>query len=789
MKFPWRLNLDVVLFGDQTIESKVRSMSSTEETFRIEKLTADNYANWKFQMQMLLIGKNLWEIVEGTETLPTEANQQQRQDFRKRSNKALSLICLSVSTNLNFYVRSAKTGKEAWESLQNHFEEKTLARKVSLHTKLFAVKFDGSVTMAEHVNNIRTIADQLAALDKEIDESFLVMILLGSLPKDYYHLLTALETLPEEKLTWVYVRDRVITEFERKTTVEEQRSPHNALLAGGGAGGKRGGGAGHGGAGNNANFRGNGPKCHFCHEFGHIQRNCQKKQAQAIANANANTNVKDEKQDDASASFCLSDKTKQLSLSGFCPEFALHVQADFPRDDVAKYDRKFVDNKWLLDSACSHHMTGEKGDLVNFKKFDDGKACSVQLADESLVRAVGSGDLNVYLPDSVGNSVPVVFKDVMYVPKLGKRLISIGQLTKRGAQVTFNSDSVHMRLGGKNFFFGCSHGNLYNMNCGVVASCNFVAIQSEFNEPLIDETSEVCSVPVGELMSEVNSDSGSSVFKGVIDDSKLNSESLCIDIAKVDDQNPNDIVSDKYNISFDGGVEVGILASGVPACAGGVGVGKDSTVGDEIAGDVSSWSDEADSSETRSNEAICSSVKSVPTSGSYQPKLSSYRNDSDLCRSNNAAMCVPGTEIFDDARPMPFNADLLGVISMRSDVLMPLWTTKFCNVLDCVCILSGVDVLCVARVIASVSGPLSVGRNQFCAQDQNFQDCCVLQDTVVDNRQLISSGSVGNYAINCYCQFPGLYNRTLLRSKLSPQSDITPIHLAHGFLASFQSSG
>ena len=91
-----------------------------------------------------------------------------------------------------------KSGKEAWDCLQNHFEEKTLSRKVALHSKLFAIKFDGTMSMAEHVNNVKTIADQLAALDKEIDESFLVMILLSSLPKDYHHLLTALETFPEE---------------------------------------------------------------------------------------------------------------------------------------------------------------------------------------------------------------------------------------------------------------------------------------------------------------------------------------------------------------------------------------------------------------------------------------------------------------------------------------------------------------------------------------------------------------------------------------------------------------
>ena len=99
------------VLGDQAIIGKC-SMSSTEESFRPERLTADNYINWKFQMQMMLIGKNLWEIVEGTETLAEDANHQQRIDFRKRSNKALSMICLSVSQSLSFYVRSAKGAKD-----------------------------------------------------------------------------------------------------------------------------------------------------------------------------------------------------------------------------------------------------------------------------------------------------------------------------------------------------------------------------------------------------------------------------------------------------------------------------------------------------------------------------------------------------------------------------------------------------------------------------------------------------------------------------------------------------
>ena len=65
----------------------------------------------------------------------------------------------------------------------------------------------------------------------------------------------------------------------------------------------------------------------------------------------------------------------------------------------------------------------------------------MKLADESVVRAVGQGNLNLYLSDDKGDKVPVTFKNVLHVPKM-KRLISIGQLIKAEceAKVTFKAD-------------------------------------------------------------------------------------------------------------------------------------------------------------------------------------------------------------------------------------------------------------------------------------------------------------------------------------------------------------
>ena len=48
-------------------------MATDDVGFKVEKLTGDNYHHWKFQMKMCLIGKDLWEIVTGADTLPVDA--------------------------------------------------------------------------------------------------------------------------------------------------------------------------------------------------------------------------------------------------------------------------------------------------------------------------------------------------------------------------------------------------------------------------------------------------------------------------------------------------------------------------------------------------------------------------------------------------------------------------------------------------------------------------------------------------------------------------------------------
>ena len=510
-------------------------MSSVEETsYKVERLTADNYVAWKFSLKMYLLGKELWDIVDGTRTLAADASEETKRVFKKHDNQALSIVCLAVSKNLHVYVRNAKSAKEAWDNLSNHFEEKTLSKQVYYRKKLYHTSLTNGISMTDHCNNLKTIAEQLEALDDPVTEREIVMILISSLPPAYNNLITALETLKGENLTWNYVRDRVIHEYERKKSNSGGKGGLDALLVdscnrrgnnngGGGSKPRNGGGQQsgnhHGGNNNKTKF-----KCHHCHEKGHFARDCPKKLAD-IAKKEENSAYC---QDEASEVSC------SLESFHFEPEFALatevieqaeeegtvvdleaYFQAELEGDattevscpelldfeqeialeigeecDVEVIDLDFCsefalavngndedkEDSWWIDSACSQHMSGVKEDFVSIGKLD--KPTSIKLADKSVVPAAGKGTVHLVLIDIDGNEVPIAFKDVLYVPRLKKKLISVPVLDDRGAEVTFKGGMCTLIANKRKFVFGHREGKLYKVNTAS-QSCNFSAASDE----------------------------------------------------------------------------------------------------------------------------------------------------------------------------------------------------------------------------------------------------------------------------------------------------------------------
>lgn len=363
---------------DEIVSRKLNKFNAKRE---------EDFVLWTLRFETLLESKDLLEIIE-TDPMPggEEVIDEER---KKKVNKVKMLLSHSLGdVPLRTVAGERKNPFKMYEKLKERYATSNTATRVQLQTELHHKRYKDGATMSAHIDSLETLFNRLDGMNSTVDESMQVAILLASFgstqESPYGAVVTALQTMKDEDLTWEKATARLLQEYDtRQAVVKDSKSA--------------------GSSGQSKQERALKTKshvqCYKCGKFGHYKRECRSR----------------EKQD------------KVLGGNG----------QDRPHGQKAFLVRRNRNGSkdMVVDSAASSHMFFDKTMFSRLKK--DGSHRVITLGDGRTVSAKMTG--SVFIQTRVGEQGQkgLVLNDALYVPSLDSNLVSCSALDKDGYDVNF----------------------------------------------------------------------------------------------------------------------------------------------------------------------------------------------------------------------------------------------------------------------------------------------------------------------------------------------------------------
>ena len=99
-------------------------------------------------------------------------------------------------------------------------------------------------------------------------------------------------------------------------------------------------------------------------------------------------------------------------------------------------DKSISISTWLLDSGASHHMTDDKRELVEYE--DLSTPIYITMTNGQQLKAQVKGTVCCILE----NGRTVKLTELLHMPGLDKKLVSVAALTARGVLLQFKRDQA-----------------------------------------------------------------------------------------------------------------------------------------------------------------------------------------------------------------------------------------------------------------------------------------------------------------------------------------------------------
>ncbi|CAK9816510.1 Retrovirus-related Pol polyprotein from transposon TNT 1-94 [Anthophora quadrimaculata] len=372
--------------------------------FHITKLSDTNYQSWKTEMCWYLRGKNLLDYVLTEKRPDQNATENEVRAHRMNENKAFAAIGLHIEADQQIHIEDCANAHEAWETLKQVHQPKSRVRIMKLKKEFYHLRMKDEEGMSAYVSRVKVATRNLREAGAEVKDEDLAYAMLAGLPDSYENLNMALASLSDDKFTSAEVKRVLLEEYDRRISRLDRTTEHfkEALYVNKKT------------EKNESKPSGNNFKqlrtCFNCNKVGHIARDCR---------------IRINK-----------DKRKQ--------------ETRYKRDNDAfliSLNNVDLENSWLLDSGCTHHVCKRREWFANFRHINSevvNTAADPVKQKGITLKAQGIG--NIRLNMIVGNrKKTVVLHDVYYVPNIRRNLMSVSQIEQKGKELLIKNGKVKIR--------------------------------------------------------------------------------------------------------------------------------------------------------------------------------------------------------------------------------------------------------------------------------------------------------------------------------------------------------
>ncbi|KAL1582041.1 hypothetical protein WHR41_09299 [Cladosporium halotolerans] len=381
-------------------------MASTTSTFNFDKLDgASNYSAWATNAMYMLMNKDLWEVVDGSEDSPSESSEYDRgsaeradaekglREWNKKNNRARAAIALSVNDGPKRYIDDESTAKGMWDKLRRLYEERGYNARFLALKSLISVRYEDTKSIEEYTEHVKQTTRRLANMGSRIDDWIVTSVLLANLGPAFE---TYVTTKRQAARTKDPELDEVIAELIDESRVhQEMESTVMALRAPGGK--------------NKEPFKG---KCYRCGKTGHMQR------------------------------FCKAEKPGSTVTNGGPGAFCAMAIGQARKDN------------WYIDTGCTDHICNSRRVFTAYEP-----TCKRLQTASGFIETEGIGqvELDTLLPD--GRRGKIVLKSVLHVPGIFANFISGCRMSMGNA--TFDMKTYLIRQKGVTLGHAPPEGGLF----------------------------------------------------------------------------------------------------------------------------------------------------------------------------------------------------------------------------------------------------------------------------------------------------------------------------------------